>query len=83
MSGQVSNQQPFDPQSKVLPTEHIVVEYFCFCFCLKNVYKLFILDENSFCHALLKYLIDTPGRWQSKTPILSRNVDQKPIETVF
>ena len=25
----------------------------------------------------------TPGRWQSKTPILSRNVDQKSIETVF
>ena len=26
---------------------------------------------------------NTPGRWQSKTPILSRNVDQKSIETVF
>ena len=25
----------------------------------------------------------TPGRRQSKTPILSRNVDQKSIETVF
>ena len=25
----------------------------------------------------------TPGRWQSKTPILSRNLDQKSIETVF
>ena len=27
--------------------------------------------------------IPTPGRRQSKTPILSRNVDQKLIETVF
>ena len=26
---------------------------------------------------------NTPGRQQSKTPILSRNVDQKSIETVF
>ena len=25
----------------------------------------------------------TPGRRQSKTPILSRNVDQKSMETVF
>ena len=25
----------------------------------------------------------TPGRWQSKTPILSRDVDQKSLETVF
>ena len=25
----------------------------------------------------------TPGRWQAKSPILSRNVDQKSIETVF
>ena len=25
----------------------------------------------------------TPGRWQSKTPILSRIIDQKSIETVF
>ena len=25
----------------------------------------------------------TPDRWQSKTPILSRNVDQKSIESVF
>ena len=25
----------------------------------------------------------TPGRPQSKTPILSKNVDQKSIETVF
>ena len=26
---------------------------------------------------------NTPGRQQSKTPILSRNVDQNPIQTVF
>ena len=27
--------------------------------------------------------VNTPGRRQSKTPILSRNVDQKSIETAF
>ena len=31
---------------------------------------------------LIRHLF-TPGRRQSKTPILSRNVDQKSIETVF
>ena len=30
-----------------------------------------------------KKCIIIPGRWQSKTPILSRNVDQKSIEIVF
>ena len=33
-------------------------------------------------NALLLHFL-TPGRRQSKTPILSRNVDQKKIETVF
>ena len=28
-------------------------------------------------------LFNTPGRRQSKTPILSRNIDQNSIETVF
>ena len=31
----------------------------------------------------IKVFVSTPGRRQSKTPILSRNVDQKSIETVF
>ena len=25
--------------------------------------------------------VNTPGRWQSKTPILLRNIDQKSLET--
>ena len=32
---------------------------------------------------MISDLTPTPGRRQSKTPILSRNVDQKSIETVF
>ena len=28
-------------------------------------------------------VVHTPGRWQLKTPILSRNVDQKSLETEF
>ena len=31
----------------------------------------------------LRQSVSTPGRRQSKTPILSRNVNQKSIETVF
>ena len=41
-------------------------------------YPFLINDPSSFVYAIF-----TPGRRQSKTPILSRNVDQKSIETVF
>ena len=39
-------------------------------------------DNNTSCF-FLKYRINTSGRRQSKMPILSRNVDQKSIETAF
>ena len=32
---------------------------------------------------IIRSIMVTPGRRQSKTPILSRSVDQKSIETVF
>ena len=50
--------------------EHVVREYWHACY---------------ICKLWSKYTMwfNTPGRRQSKTPILSRNVDQKSLETVF
>ena len=38
---------------------------------------------RGFNQGVLHKLIITPGRRQSKMPLLSRNIDQKSIETVF
>ena len=56
--------------------------FLCFCCHLQTFFKINFFNFEKFLQVHYQS-VNTPGRWQSKTPILLRNVDQKSIETVF